>query len=114
MLREGLEIMEATIQHVETHGHCEGDRAAYPTGVAITQDIVSRSYSGTRFDTTGQVLSHDQDVRDDVVVVDGPHLAGAPEACQDLISNHQPIIAVAYLSNALQESRRRYPVTAFS
>jgi len=34
VLRTGLEIMEAAIKHVDTHGHCEGDRAAYPTGVA--------------------------------------------------------------------------------
>lgn len=34
VLCEGLEIMEAAIQHVELHGHCEGDGAAYPTGVA--------------------------------------------------------------------------------
>ncbi len=34
VLREGLEIMEAAIQHVEQHGHCEGDGAAYPTGTA--------------------------------------------------------------------------------
>ncbi len=34
VLREGLEIMEAAIQHVESHGHSEGDGVAYPTGVA--------------------------------------------------------------------------------
>jgi acetylornithine/succinyldiaminopimelate/putrescine aminotransferase len=34
VLREGLDVMEAAIQHVETHGHREGDAVAYPTGVA--------------------------------------------------------------------------------
>lgn len=33
-LREGLEIMEDAIRHVEKHGHAEGDAAAYPSGVA--------------------------------------------------------------------------------
>jgi 4-aminobutyrate aminotransferase-like enzyme len=34
VLREGLEIMEDAIRHVEQHGHTEGDGAAYPSGVA--------------------------------------------------------------------------------
>jgi 4-aminobutyrate aminotransferase-like enzyme len=34
VLREGLQIMEDAIRHVEQHGHTEGDRAAYPSGVA--------------------------------------------------------------------------------
>ncbi|MEM7504609.1 MAG: aminotransferase class III-fold pyridoxal phosphate-dependent enzyme, partial [Pseudomonadota bacterium] len=34
VLREGLEIMEAAIRHVDRHGHDEGDSSAYPTGVA--------------------------------------------------------------------------------
>lgn len=34
VLREGLEIMENAIRHVEEHGHTEGDSPAYPTGVA--------------------------------------------------------------------------------
>jgi hypothetical protein len=34
VLREGLQIMEDAIQHVEKHGHTEGDVAAYPSGVA--------------------------------------------------------------------------------
>ena len=33
VLREGLQIMEDAIQHVEKHGHVEGDTAAYPSGV---------------------------------------------------------------------------------
>ena len=34
VLREGLEIMEDAIRHVEKHGHTEGDTVAYPSGVA--------------------------------------------------------------------------------
>ena len=34
VLREGLEVMEDAILHVEKHGHTEGDAAAYPSGVA--------------------------------------------------------------------------------
>ena len=34
VLREGLQIMEDAIRHVENHGHTEGDAAAYPSGVA--------------------------------------------------------------------------------
>ncbi|MGI9204162.1 MAG: aminotransferase class III-fold pyridoxal phosphate-dependent enzyme, partial [Woeseiaceae bacterium] len=34
VLREGLQIMEDAIQHVEKHGHSEGDATAYPSGVA--------------------------------------------------------------------------------
>jgi 4-aminobutyrate aminotransferase/(S)-3-amino-2-methylpropionate transaminase len=34
VLREGLEIMEEAIRHVEKHGHTEGDTKAYPSGVA--------------------------------------------------------------------------------
>lgn len=34
VLREGLEIMEEAIRHVEEHGHTEGDAPAYPSGVA--------------------------------------------------------------------------------
>jgi acetylornithine/succinyldiaminopimelate/putrescine aminotransferase len=34
VLREGLEIMEEAIRHVETHGRSEGDGPAYPSGVA--------------------------------------------------------------------------------
>jgi acetylornithine/succinyldiaminopimelate/putrescine aminotransferase len=34
VLREGLEIMEDAIRHVEKHGHTEGDAPAFPTGVA--------------------------------------------------------------------------------
>jgi 4-aminobutyrate aminotransferase-like enzyme len=34
VLREGLEIMESAIRHVEKHGHTEGDAPAFPTGVA--------------------------------------------------------------------------------
>ena len=34
VLREGLQIMEDAIRHVEKHGHTEGDAAAYPSGVA--------------------------------------------------------------------------------
>jgi acetylornithine/succinyldiaminopimelate/putrescine aminotransferase len=34
VLREGLEIMEDAIRHVEAHGHTEGDAAAYPSGVS--------------------------------------------------------------------------------
>ena len=34
VLREGLQIMEDAILHVEKHGHTEGNAAAYPSGVA--------------------------------------------------------------------------------
>ncbi|HEX9720265.1 MAG TPA: aminotransferase class III-fold pyridoxal phosphate-dependent enzyme, partial [Ramlibacter sp.] len=34
VLREGLQIMQDAIQHVEKHGHIEGDAAAWPSGVA--------------------------------------------------------------------------------
>lgn len=34
VLREGLDIMEDAIRHVEKHGHTEGDAPAFPTGVA--------------------------------------------------------------------------------
>lgn len=34
VLREGLQIMEDAIRHVEEHGHIEGDAAAWPSGVA--------------------------------------------------------------------------------
>jgi 4-aminobutyrate aminotransferase-like enzyme len=34
VFREGLQIMEEAIRHVEKHGHTEGDSAAYPSGVA--------------------------------------------------------------------------------
>jgi len=34
VLREGLQIMEDAIAHVEEHGHTEGDAAAWPSGVA--------------------------------------------------------------------------------
>jgi acetylornithine/succinyldiaminopimelate/putrescine aminotransferase len=34
VLREGLQIMEDAIRHVEEHGHIEGDMPAYPCGVA--------------------------------------------------------------------------------
>jgi len=34
VLREGLQIMEDAIQHVEEHGHTEGNTAAYPSGVS--------------------------------------------------------------------------------
>jgi acetylornithine/succinyldiaminopimelate/putrescine aminotransferase len=34
VLREGLQIMEDAIRHVEQHGHIEGDAAAWPSGVA--------------------------------------------------------------------------------
>lgn len=34
VLREGLQIMEDAIRHVEAHGHTEGDAAAWPSGVA--------------------------------------------------------------------------------
>jgi 4-aminobutyrate aminotransferase-like enzyme len=34
VLREGLEIMEEAIRHVERHGHSEGDAPAFPSGVA--------------------------------------------------------------------------------
>ena len=32
VLREALEIMEAGIVHVSSHGHPEGDYPTYPTG----------------------------------------------------------------------------------
>lgn len=34
VLREGLEIMRAAIEHVNEHGHDLGDSPAWPTGVA--------------------------------------------------------------------------------
>jgi acetylornithine/succinyldiaminopimelate/putrescine aminotransferase len=34
VLREGLQVMEDAIAHVEKHGHTEGDAAAWPSGVA--------------------------------------------------------------------------------
>ena len=34
VLRLGLQIMEDAIQHVEEHGHTEGNTAAYPSGVS--------------------------------------------------------------------------------
>jgi 4-aminobutyrate aminotransferase/(S)-3-amino-2-methylpropionate transaminase len=34
VLRQGLKAMEDAIQHVEQHGHIEGDAAAWPSGVA--------------------------------------------------------------------------------
>jgi acetylornithine/succinyldiaminopimelate/putrescine aminotransferase len=34
VLREGLQVMEDAIRHVEKHGHTEGDAEAYPSGVA--------------------------------------------------------------------------------
>ncbi len=34
VLREGLQVMEHAIRHVEKHGHTEGDATAYPSGVA--------------------------------------------------------------------------------
>jgi 4-aminobutyrate aminotransferase/4-aminobutyrate aminotransferase/(S)-3-amino-2-methylpropionate transaminase len=33
-LREGLQVMEQAIAHVEKHGHTEGDAPAYPAGVS--------------------------------------------------------------------------------
>jgi acetylornithine/succinyldiaminopimelate/putrescine aminotransferase len=33
-LREGLQIMEDAIRHVEKCGHTEGDATAYPSGTA--------------------------------------------------------------------------------
>ena len=33
-LREGLQVMEDAIRHVENHGHIEGDATAWPSGVA--------------------------------------------------------------------------------
>ncbi len=32
VLREGLQIMEDAIRHVEKRGHIEGDAVAYPSG----------------------------------------------------------------------------------
>ena len=32
VLREGLQIMEDAIRHVENQGHIEGDATAYPSG----------------------------------------------------------------------------------
>ena len=34
VLREGLQIMQDAIQHVESHGHEEGDAVAFPSGVS--------------------------------------------------------------------------------
>lgn len=34
VLREGLQIMDEAIRHVEAHGHTEGNTVAYPSGVA--------------------------------------------------------------------------------
>jgi acetylornithine/succinyldiaminopimelate/putrescine aminotransferase len=34
VLREGLQVMQDAIRHVEKHGHTEGDAVAYPSGVA--------------------------------------------------------------------------------
>jgi 4-aminobutyrate aminotransferase/(S)-3-amino-2-methylpropionate transaminase len=34
VLREGLELMEEAIRHVDQHGHTEGNMPPYPTGVA--------------------------------------------------------------------------------
>jgi hypothetical protein len=34
VLREGLEVMEEAIRHVDQHGHTEGNMPPYPTGVA--------------------------------------------------------------------------------
>ena len=34
VLREGLQIMEDAIRHVEKHGHVEGNTSAYPSGVS--------------------------------------------------------------------------------
>jgi acetylornithine/succinyldiaminopimelate/putrescine aminotransferase len=34
VFREGLQVMEDAIRHVEKHGHTEGDAAAFPSGVA--------------------------------------------------------------------------------
>jgi acetylornithine/succinyldiaminopimelate/putrescine aminotransferase len=34
VLRQGLQVMEDAIQHVEKHGHVEGDAAGWPSGVA--------------------------------------------------------------------------------
>jgi hypothetical protein len=34
VLREGLQIMEEAIQHVEERGHTEGDAVAYPSGAS--------------------------------------------------------------------------------
>jgi hypothetical protein len=34
VLREGLQVMEDAIRHVEKHGHVEGDTVAFPSGVA--------------------------------------------------------------------------------
>ena len=34
VLREGLQVMEDAIRHVDEHGHTEGDATAYPSGVA--------------------------------------------------------------------------------
>lgn len=34
VLREGLQVMQDAIRHVEKHGHIEGDAAAWPSGVA--------------------------------------------------------------------------------
>ena len=34
VLREGLQVMEDAIRHVEKHGHTEGDATAHPSGVS--------------------------------------------------------------------------------
>ena len=34
VLRDGLQVMEDAIAHVDKHGHTESGAAAYPSGVA--------------------------------------------------------------------------------
>ncbi len=50
----------------------------------------------------GQALGHRDQVRDDAPVVDRPPLAGAAEACHDLIGDEPDAVAIAHLANALQ------------
>ena len=78
----------------------------------VAEDLVAGGHAGARLDPAREVLSHDQQVRDHVVVLDTPHAAGSSETRQHLVRDHQPVVPVAELPDTAYEIASRDPIAA--
>ena len=83
-----------------------GQPAVEHLGLELLGDLVAHRDRAERQVRAGQALGHRHQVRRHVPVVDREPAPGPPEAGHDLVGDHQDVVAVADLADALRCSRR--------
>lgn len=88
-------------------------RAAHGPGLLRVHQLLAAHDAG-QGEPVGDPFRHDQDVRPHAVVLDGEHLARAPEAGLHLVRDEQDVVVVADLAHPLEIPLRRGHVAALA